>query len=62
MSKKEDKYLWRDADICIKCEEMTPTPKGNGFRPHICKRCAKKVKAMIKRLNKTGTYATGVTP
>jgi len=55
---KKDKHRWEDVDVCIRCDEMMPTPKGNGIRWAVCKKCAEEMRSSLEHWKKYGLYAT----
>ena len=57
MNKPKDKYRWENADICIKCDSIQATPKGNGIRWNVCGKCVKELKKLLKHYEKHGLYA-----
>ena len=59
---RRDKYLWHDADWCLKCGFLSPTPRGNKIRPILCRLCTIKVRREVKKMNKSGVYATPQKP
>lgn len=56
MADKNDKYNWTDADICIKCETVTGTPKGNGLRMVVCKKCKEEFDKKLEHWREHGLY------
>jgi len=56
MGKINKKGCIENADICIRCEVVYETSKGNGLRGCICKKCWKKLKEKFDHWEKYGLF------
>lgn len=45
-----------NADICVHCEIIYETPKGNGLRGCLCKKCAERFRDKMEHWEKYGLF------
>ena len=55
---EKDRYKIWNADVCMICDSTQVTSDGNGIRPVVCGKRAKRLKKRFKEWNKTGIYLT----
>lgn len=62
MSKiKEDKYKIKNAQVCIRCEQIR-YEKSGGIRGYVCQYCWDELNRMFKHWQKHGLYGTPSNP
>ena len=54
--KDVDKYNIKDANICLRCDDVIVMSKGNGRRWCICDECAEKLTQIRKHWEKYGLF------
>lgn len=56
-SVKNDTYRWKDAEVCIRCDLIYPSPEGSGLSFCVCSKCIKELKRLMKHYDEHGLYA-----
>ena len=54
--KEVDKYNIKDADLCMRCDNVNVKPNGYGRKWYICKECTEELKRKMKHYDEYGLF------